>query len=219
MLKNTKFVSTRGGKESCIFSEAIMDPSAKHGGLWVPEIIPLFDENIIKEMFNLSYKDLAFKVLREFGVDLQDDFIIEAVQVYDNFDNPDNPVPVVGVTNDISVAELWHGPTRAFKDMALQPFSQLVSNLAKDKNFLILTATSGDTGPAALSGFRNLPNTKVACLYPYGGTSNIQGDQMKKEDGENLKVLGVKSDFDATQKALKKMIKSDEFGLKVKKVC
>ncbi|MBT3727627.1 threonine synthase [bacterium] len=214
----TNFVGTRGGENRCLFSDAIMNPAAKNGGLWAPDVIPLFHEQLIEEMLTLSYKDLAFKILREFGIDLKDEVIQEAVSVYDSFDDTQNPVPVVGLTNDLSVSELWHGPTRAFKDMALQPFPKLVSVLAQDEanKYLVLAATSGDTGPAALAGFRDLPNTKVVCLYPDGGTSDVQKQQMVKESGENLKVIGVKGNFDDTQKALKEMIKSDSFNEAVK---
>ncbi len=218
MKKNTKFVGTRGGDSDRCFSEAIMNPAADFGGLWAPESVPVFDEKFIYSMQDLSYKGLAFSILREFGVDLPDEMIKNAVKVYDGFDDPENPVPVEKVMANLSVAELYHGPTRAFKDMALQPFPKLVSALAQDTgiHYLVLAATSGDTGPAALSGFRDLPNTKVVCLYPEGGTSDVQKQQMVKEAGENLKVIGVKSDFDATQKALKDMINSDDFRQEVR---
>ena len=102
--------------------------------------------------------------------------IEEALALYDHFDDPSNPVPVVKVRDNLFVSELWHGPTRAFKDMALQPFGHILSHLAKarNENYLILAATSGDTGPAALETFKNKPNIKVACMYPGSGTSDVQ---------------------------------------------
>ena len=104
-------------------------------------------------------------------------------------------------------------PTRAFKDMALQPFGTVLSSIAqkRDEHYLILAATSGDTGPAALETFKNKDNVQVACMYPIGGTSDVQRLQMVTEDAKNLKVIGVKGDFDDTQNALKKLLASAEF--------
>jgi len=124
-----------------------------------------------------------------------------------------NPVPVVKVKDDLYVSELWHGPTRAFKDMALQPFGTVLSSIAQSRNeqYLILAATSGDTGPAALETFKNKANVRVACMYPDGGTSDVQRLQMVTEDADNLKVIGVKGDFDDTQNALKRLLASKTF--------
>lgn len=122
-------------------------------------------------------------------------------------------MPVTKVKDDLYVSELYHGPTRAFKDMALQPFGIVLSSLAqkRDENYLILAATSGDTGPAALETFKNRANVRVACMYPDGGTSDVQRLQMVTEDAANLKVIGVKGDFDDTQSALKRLLGSDSF--------
>jgi threonine synthase len=217
-MKDTLFVSTRGNDEEVkYFSEVIMEPSAKNEGLYVPKDIPSFNVDLIRSMIHCSYKDLCYMLCKKFGVDISDSLLKEVVSVYDNFDNPIEPVPVISLKDSLSVAELYHGPTRAFKDMALQPFSKLISSLATESNtkYLVLTATSGDTGPAALAAFRNLPNTKVVCLYPENGTSSIQRKQMVKENGENLKVFGVKGDFDDTQSVVKSMINSSSFKEKL----
>ncbi len=213
-----KFIETRGndGKKSkeVAFSEAILSPMASFGGLYSPKSLPDFGEEFLKAHLNSSYKELAKDVLKAFEIDIEDELIDEALARYDEFDDPDNPVPVVKVKDDLYISELYHGPTRAFKDMALQPFGVILSKLAQKRgeNYLIMAATSGDTGPATLETFKNRPNIKVCCLYPDGGTSDVQRLQMVTEDAPNLKVIGVKGNFDDTQEALKSLLASDEFN-------
>ncbi len=121
---------------------------------------------------------------------------------YDGFDTLNMPVEIVKLNDNLYVNELYHGPTRAFKDMALQPFGVILGSLAKQRgeNYLIMAATSGDTGPATLETFKNVDNIKVACLYPAKGTSDVQRLQMITEDAPNLKVIGVDGNFDDAQK-------------------
>jgi len=212
-----KFIETRGNDgtrdESVEFSDAILSPSASFGGLYVPEMIPDMGIEFLLEYLNSDYKTLAFDVLQKFEIDIDDDLIWEALGRYDKFDDANNPVPVVGIEDDCFVSELYHGPTRAFKDMALQPFGVILSSLAqrRGEQYLIMAATSGDTGPATLETFKNRDNIKVACLYPDGGTSDVQRLQMVTEDASNLKVIGVKGNFDDTQQALKALLSSQEF--------
>ncbi len=213
------FISTRVENENEVtFSYAIQNPSATYGGLYVPKELPTLDENFFESHKNSTYKEVAKSVLNLFKIDIEESVIDEALSLYDNFDNQD-PCPVKEIKDDLFVAELYHGPTRAFKDMALQPFGYILSDLAKkqDKNFLILAATSGDTGPATLDSFKNKPNIKVACLYPDGGTSDVQKLQMVTEDGKNLEVLGIKGDFDDAQKALKSLLASSSFKEELQK--
>ena len=217
------FIETRGndGKRAkeISFSEAILNPSSSFGGLYVPKNLPNLGDSFIENHINKSYKELAFDILKAFEIDIDDSEIQKALDLYDNFDNPLNPSPVVKVKDDLYVNEQYHGPTRAFKDMALQPFGSIFSSIAqkRDEKYLILAATSGDTGPAALNTFRNKKNIQVVCLYPDGGTSDVQRLQMVCEDGENLKVLGIKGNFDDAQNALKNLLASSNFKAELEK--
>jgi len=211
------FIETRGNDgvmpKEVQFSEAILNPSASFGGLYVPKQLPQLEKDFIKNHINKSYKELAYNILKAFEIDIEEEEINKALNLYDKFDDPSNPCPVVKVKDDLFVHEQYHGPTRAFKDMALQPFGSILSGIAKkrDENYLILAATSGDTGPAALNTFRNKENIQVACLYPQGGTSDVQRLQMVCEDGNNLKVIGIDGNFDDAQSALKKLLASKSF--------
>ena len=211
------FIETRGNdgikQEEVSFSQAILSPSASFGGLYVPKVLPNLGLDFIESSLNKSYKEVAFEILKSFKIDIEDHIIKEALNLYDKFDDSLNPAPVIKINNNLFINEQYHGPTRAFKDMALQPFGYILSSLAKKQkqNYLILAATSGDTGPATLETFKNKPNIKVACLYPDGGTSDVQRLQMVTEDGNNLKVLGIRGDFDDAQTSLKNLLASEEF--------
>ncbi len=216
------FIETRGNDGQrpvqVSFSEAILNPISSFGGIYSPESIPDLGSDFLKKHINSSYKILAKDIITAFNIDIDSDVIDEALNLYDKFDDKNNPVPVVKVKEDLYVSELYHGPTRAFKDMALQPFGLVLSSLAqkRNENYLILAATSGDTGPAALETFKNRSNVQVVCMYPDGGTSDVQRLQMVTEDAKNLKVLGVNGDFDDTQSALKRLLGSDEFREQLK---
>lgn len=217
-----QFIETRGNDgqkpASVTFSEAILSPSASFGGLYVPKSLPSLDQAYLESHLESHYKTLAIDFLEKFGIDIEKEVLEEALKRYDAFDDPSNPVPLTQIEEDCFVSELYHGPTRAFKDMALQPFGYVLSKLAqqKNENYLIMAATSGDTGPATLETFKNQKNVKVACLYPDGGTSDVQRLQMVTEDGENLKVIGVKGNFDDTQNTLKELLASEDFKAELK---
>jgi len=216
------FIETRGNDgvmpKEVQFSEAILNPSASFGGLYVPKELPKLEKDFLINHIDKSYKELAYDVLKAFNIDIDEEEINKALSLYDNFDDISNPCPVVKVKDDLFVHEQYHGPTRAFKDMALQPFGSILSSIAKkrNENYLILAATSGDTGPAALHTFRNKENIQVACLYPQGGTSDVQRLQMVCENGKNLKVIGIKGNFDDAQSALKKLLASKSFKEELK---
>jgi len=216
------FIETRGNDgqrpESITFAQAILSPMSSFGGIYSPESLPTFDLDFIHSHIDSSYKTLAKAILTSFDVDIEGAVIDEALNLYDKFDDPKNPVPVEKVYEDLYVSELFHGPTRAFKDMALQPFGSVLSAVAekREEKYLILAATSGDTGPAALETFKNRKNVQVACMYPDGGTSDVQRLQMVTEDASNLKVIGIHGDFDDAQSALKTLLTSDAFEASLK---
>ena len=213
-----QFTETRGNDgsyaESVSFSDAILSPVASFGGIYSPENSPQIDAEFLQRHQHSNYKTIALALLELFAIDIDLPTLQSAVDLYDEFDDADNPVPVIKLDENIYVSELYHGPTRAFKDMALQPFGKLLSVLAQRnrKAYLILTATSGDTGPAALDTFRNCDNIRVACLYPDGGTSDVQRLQMVTESAANLKVIGIKGSFDDAQAALKSLLASPSFN-------
>ena len=212
-----QFIETRGNDgvkaQKVTFSEAILSPSASFGGIYVPEFLPTFDNEFLTKHLDSHYKTLALDVLQGFDIDIDEATLTEALNRYDAFDDPSNPVPLSKIEDDCFVSELYHGPTRAFKDMALQPFGYVLAKEAqkRNENYLIMAATSGDTGPATLETFKNQNNIKVACLYPDGGTSDVQRLQMVTEEAENLKVIGVHGNFDDTQNMLKELLASDDF--------
>ncbi len=161
---------------------------------------------------------MAYDILKSFEVDIDEETIKGALDRYRGFDNPTTD-PLEKIKDDLFILELYHGQTRAFKDMALQPFGYILSKKAQElnRNYLIMVATSGDTGPATLEAFKNQDNIKVVCLYPSGGTSDVQRLQMVTEDAKNEKVLGVVGNFDDTQTTLKELLSSEEFREELRK--
>jgi threonine synthase len=211
------FIETRGNDgsrpETVGFADAILSPVASFGGIYSPEYLPELNAAFLESQLSASYKSLAVSLIALLNIDIDAETLQQAVDLYDHFDDAQNPVPVVKLQDNLFVSELYHGPTRAFKDMALQPFGLLLSKLAQQQNqqYLILAATSGDTGPAALETFKDRDNIRVVCLYPKGGTSDVQRLQMVTESASNLKVIGINGNFDDTQSALKSMLASATF--------
>ena len=215
--KPMNFIETRGNDgsrpETVSFAQAILSPVASFGGIYSPDNLPKFDNAFLESQLPMSYKSLALSLIALFELDIDTEILQQAVNLYDQFDDAKNPVPVIKLRDKLFVSELYHGPTRAFKDMALQPFGLILSKLAEQRSeqYLILTATSGDTGPAALETFKHRDNIRVVCLYPSGGTSDVQRLQMITESASNLKVVGINGNFDDTQSALKSMLASASF--------
>lgn len=208
-----KLVSTRDFSQKADLSYALLNPSARGGGLFSPERMPFLSDDFFKQCEDLSYKQIALKIIESFDFDVSSEVFEDALKRYDKFENPACPVQIKKLSENAYILELYHGPTLAFKDMALQPFGALLKSIAKSRNekFLIMCATSGDTGPATLEAFADDENIKAVCLYPQGGTSEIQRQQMVKQSAANLKILGVRGNFDDTQRALKSLLADEDF--------
>ena len=212
------FISTRGG-EKVTGAQAIVQGLAKDGGLYVPEAFPQVSREEIEAMAEMSYPERAAFVLGKYlGEELGYDYLKESCEkAYSTFTGND-PVPLVKIDgeNGLYVMELFHGPTCAFKDMALTVLPYLLKKSCEvtgvTDEILILAATSGDTGKAALEGFRDVPGTKVAVFYPDEGVAKMQRLQMCIQDGNNVCVSAVKGNFDDCQRAVKRLFASEEFN-------
>ena len=211
-----QFISTRGG-EKVSGAQAIVQGLAKNGGLYVPESFPKITAEEMDQMAEMNYPERAAFVLGKYlADDLGADFLKEICEkAYSSFEG-DDPVPLVKIDGQLFVLELFHGPTCAFKDMALTVLPYLLKKSCEvtgiKDDILILTATSGDTGKAALEGFRDVPGTKVTVFYPDEGVSKMQRLQMCTQDGNNVFVAAVKGNFDDCQRAVKNLFASEEFN-------
>ena len=211
-----KYISTRSKIEPINSAEAILQGLSTDGGLFVPEEIPQVTLQEIKKLVPMKYSERAATILGKFLTDYTDFELHECAEIaYDLFDVQSKvPLGILVRNNDTEksstgVMELWHGPTSAFKDMALQILPRLMSlalkKVGETKNILILVATSGDTGKAALAGFADVPQTKIMVFYPDGGVSQIQRLQMVTQTGGNVNVTAVRGNFDDTQTGVKKI--------------
>jgi threonine synthase len=205
------FISTRGNDQSLQSAQAIIAGIADDGGLFVPEALPKIDGAFIEEMSPLSYEERACKVLGKFLTDYTEEEIAGCVKrAYGDgkFDTA-KVAPVNCLDDKNAVLELWHGPTSAFKDMALQLLPQLMSTALKktgeSATIVILVATSGDTGKAALEGFKDVDQIKIIVFYPQNGVSNMQRLQMVSQTGGNVSVVAVDGNFDDAQTGVKKI--------------
>ncbi|MCR5102999.1 MAG: threonine synthase [Eubacterium sp.] len=200
--------STRNAQETATASEAILKGLADDGGLFVPDEIPALDISF-EELADMDYKGVAFEVMSRMFTDFTEDelrFCIDGA--YDSKFDTELIAPVK-YHHGAYILELFHGKTIAFKDMALSILPYLMTTAAKknksDKEIVILTATSGDTGKAALAGFADVPGTRIAVFYPKNGVSPVQEKQMVTEKGKNTFVAGIKGNFDDAQTGVKKM--------------
>ena len=217
-----RYLDTRGVIDSPrTFTEAILEGIAPGGGLFVPERLPRFTVEQIVALADVPYHARAAAVYEAFGLDVSAAKTREiAARAYGpNFDDPE-VAPVREVAPGRHVLELWHGPTLAFKDMALQCmplyFSEALEQAhakgATDLDFLILVATSGDTGVAALNGFADRAHTRICVYYPDAGVSALQELQMVTQPGDNLTVFRLGGDFDDCQSSVKAVFDDAAFA-------
>ena len=206
-----KYYSTRDvNKEKFESAQVIKQGLAADGGLFIPEYIPEITKADIAEMQKMSYAERAAKILSMFLSDYTyDEIIADCKAAYCEESFPGGAAPLNKVTDSIYSLELWHGPTAAFKDMALQIMPRLLSRAivktGENNTALILVATSGDTGKAALEGYKDIERIKIMVFYPVDGVSKVQKLQMATQTGSNVNVYAIKGNFDDAQSGVKKI--------------
>ena len=206
-----RYISTRDNTIQYSAAQAISQGLAKDGGLLTPCYIPKLPGKALEDMLGMAYQQRAVYIMKmfleEFTVKELTDFA-GAAYGPDKFDTP-AVAPVRAVDGNTHCLELWHGPTCAFKDMALQMLPHLLtaslSKTEEDKTVCILVATSGDTGKGALEGFKNVPRTKILVFYPKDGVSEVQQLQMVTQEGDNVGVAAVVGNFDDAQTGVKRL--------------
>lgn len=205
-----QYISTRGASPAVSASEAILNGLAPDGGLYIPEYVPSLTEDLVLSLCPLTYAERAARILSLYLTDYTYSELLEyARAAYSRFETPDIAAPTVKLSSDTYVLELYHGPTCAFKDMALTVLPHLLTaamrkNGISDK-VMILVATSGDTGKAALAGFADVPGTAITVFYPEDGVSAVQKLQMITQSGDNVAVFAVKGNFDDAQNGVKRI--------------
>ncbi len=208
--------STRDNSVKISAAQAISQGISTEGGLFVPQSVPTVTTDDIQKMTEMSYTQKAQFVLSKFLTDFTDDelkYCVEGAYQAEKFKS-DKIAEISKVNDTTYLLELWHGPTCAFKDMALQLLPYLLKASAKkviaDKEIVILVATSGDTGKAALEGFKDVEGTRILVFYPEDGVSNMQKRQMVTQEGKNVSVCAIKGNFDDAQNGVKAIFTDDE---------
>ncbi|OFI07250.1 threonine synthase [Clostridium acetireducens DSM 10703] len=209
------YKSTRGYSKKYLSKEAIVKGIAEDGGLFVSECIPKIDKSLF-ELKNMDYKQLAYFIMNKFFDDFKEEELKYCIdRAYDEKFDTEIIAPVNKKAGAYFL-ELYHGPTIAFKDMALSILPYLLKVASKqvleDKEIVILTATSGDTGKAALEGFANVEGTKIVVFFPENGVSKVQKMQMVTQEGDNTYVIGINGNFDDAQTGVKNIFNDKEFN-------
>lgn len=212
-----QYHSTRDNSISVNAAQAIKQGLSNEGGLFVPEIFPQVELKEIAELSGMSYNERAYFVLSKFLTDFSEENLKKCISnayTKEKF-GTEAIAPVYKLKDGEYFLELWHGPTCAFKDMALQILPHFLTTAMKmtneDKEIIILVATSGDTGKAALEGFKDVNGTRIIVFYPNNGVSEIQKLQMVTQRGNNVSVAAVKGNFDDAQSGVKKIFTDDEY--------
>ena len=209
------YASTRDANEKVTASQAILKGLANDGGLYVPTEIPSLDVSM-EELSKMTYQETAYEVLKLFLTDYTEEELKNCINAaYDSKFDTEEIAPLVDADGAYYL-ELFHGPTIAFKDMALSILPHLLITAARKNNvkndIVILTATSGDTGKAALAGFADVKGTKIIVFYPKNGVSSVQEKQMVTQKGDNTFVVGIHGNFDQAQTGVKKMFSDTELA-------
>ncbi|MCI6637369.1 MAG: threonine synthase, partial [Lachnospiraceae bacterium] len=209
------YKSTRGGEQDIPASRAVLNGLACDGGLYVPDSFPKLRVSL-EDLSKMNYRDLAYEVMSLFLTDYTEEELRSCIDhAYDSkFDVPE--IAPLHKADGAYFLELFHGKTIAFKDMALSILPYLMTTAAKKNNITnkicILTATSGDTGKAAMAGFQDVPGTEIIVFYPEGGVSPVQERQMRTQKGENTHVVAIKGNFDDAQTGVKKIFGDREMN-------
>ena len=214
MTDSIKYISTRGNAPKLSFKDVVFEGLASDGGLYIPESWPSLSKDMINSFASMTYQEIAYEVILPYidssltAKDLKD--IID--KSYSGFDDPEI-TPLKRLNNEHYLLELYHGPTYAFKDLAMQFISQLMDFYLKEngQSINILGATSGDTGAAAIEGFKNVKSAKIFILHPYNKISEVQRKFMTTVKSENVFNLAVKGSFDDCQNIIKKIFADNSF--------
>ena len=214
------YYSTRGNGVPYTAAQAIKKGLADDGGLFMPDVIPALTLDKISELCAMDYAHRAAYILSLYLDDYTFDELLEdCVTAYGEGRFPGGAAPLVKLDDTVNSLELWHGPTSAFKDMALQIMPRLLSRAlvktGEKRTAFILVATSGDTGKAALDGYSDVPGVKISVFYPVDGVSKIQKLQMATQDGSNVFVTAVRGNFDDAQNGVKRIFSDREAGAKM----
>lgn len=213
--------STRGGESGVTASAAILKGLAADGGLYVPDRIPTLDATL-DQLAEMNYQETAYVVMKQFLTDYTEEELRFCISsAYDSKFDTEEIAPLAKA-HGAYFLELFHGKTIAFKDMALSILPYLMTTAAKKNNveneIVILTATSGDTGKAALAGFADVPGTRIMVFYPKDGVSRIQELQMLTQKGDNTAVVGIDGNFDDAQTGVKEIFRDREFAEKLERM-
>ncbi len=208
-----KFLSTRDKNDYVSASEGIIKGLSKDGGLYVPEVLPRLED--LDSLLHMNYRELAYEIMSKFFTDFKEESLRASIdKAYDEKFTRKEIAPLEK-TGDMFFLELFHGATLAFKDMALSILPYLLKesmkNTGEEKEIVILTATSGDTGKAALENFANIKGIKIIVFFPEDGVSNIQKRQMLTQEGENTFVVSINGDFDDAQTGVKRIMNDKSF--------
>lgn len=214
-MKEILYKSTRDNSKVVTASQAILKGLSDDGGLFLPTAVPSLDKTI-KELSSMTYQQVAYEVMKLYFTDFTEEELKNCInKAYDSKFDTEEIAPMAEADGAYYL-ELFHGATIAFKDMALSILPHLMTTSAKKNNIkneiVILTATSGDTGKAALAGFADVPGTRIVVFYPKGGVSFIQERQMVTQKGDNTYVVSIKGNFDDAQTGVKKIFGDKEFA-------